>query len=224
MEHAPFVRELPSGITIRQTAAEHADQLEELQKKVFPTLSTEELFKAPHYKKHIELFRAGQFVATDGASVVGMTSTMRTTFDFDHPHHTFAELIDGGWLTKNDPQGQWMYGVDIGVDPTYRGQAIGRALYAARQQAAQKLGLLGQVTVGMLSGYGAVRNEISVDDYYAELVQGDRFDPTVSVQMRIGFEPRGLISEYVNDPVCDGYGVLLVLPSTAEIAWPDKAT
>jgi 4-aminobutyrate aminotransferase/(S)-3-amino-2-methylpropionate transaminase len=31
------------------------------------------------------------------------------------------------------------------------------------------------------------------------------------MQMKVGFEPRGLLSNYLNDPVCDNYGVLLVL-------------
>ena len=33
------------------------------------------------------------------------------------------------------------------------------------------------------------------------------------MQMAGGFEPRGLLANYVNDPGCDNYCVLLVLPA-----------
>jgi len=205
------------SLVVQRTQPQHAAGLEELQRIVFPTLADEERFKARHYLRHIELFPEGQFCVTDGERVVGMTSTLRRDVDFDHPDHTFAEIIAGGWLTSHDPQGRWMYGADIGVHPDYRGRDIARSLYAARHETVRQLGLLGQVTVGMLSGYGAVKDQIAAADYYAELIAGKRKDPTISAQPRIGFSPRGLIANYLTDPVCDGYGVVLVLPAERDV-------
>jgi GNAT superfamily N-acetyltransferase len=200
------------------TRAEHAEQLEELQRIVFPTLAPEQRFRAEHYRFHIELFPEGQFCAVDGARVVGMTSTIRRDLDLDHAEHTFAEIIQGGWLTSHQPAGAWLYGADVGTHPEYRRRGIARALYAARHGTVQRLGLAGQLTVGMPSGYGAVKDTISAADYYAELVSGKRTDPTISAQLHIGFEPRGLIAGYIDDPVCDGYGVLLVLPADRDVS------
>lgn len=215
-------RRFGTGLAVHHTAAEHADALEELQTIVFPTLAPEERFRAPHYRKHIELFPDGQFCVVDEASgrVVGMTSTIRMTFDFDHPAHTFADVIQGGWLTSHEPDGRWLYGADMGTHPQYRGRGIARALYAARQEVVQKLGLEGQVTVGMPSGYGAVKHLMTADAYYAELLNGERDDPTISAQRRIGFELRGLLANYIDDPVCDRYGIVLVLPATREVRFP----
>src|SRR5215216_1650713 len=89
---------LDGGYVLQNTKTEHALQLEELQKIVFPTLSDEEQFKAAHYLKHIEIFPEGQFVITDNEQVIAMTTTMRSSFDFDHYHHTFLETVAGGWL------------------------------------------------------------------------------------------------------------------------------
>ncbi len=36
------------------------------------------------------------------------------------------------------------------------------------------------------------------------------------MQMNAGFEPRGLLANYLNDPVCDNYSVLLVLEAREE--------
>lgn len=203
-------------IEVVQTRPEHAEALEELQRIVFPTLADDERFKARHYLGHLELFADGQLCAIDDGQVIGMTSTIRLDFDFDQPGHTFAEIIGGGWLTSHQPDGRWLYGADLGVHPAHRGRGIARALYAARHAVVRRLGLAGQVTVGMLSGYGALRDAISAEAYYAELIAGVRRDPTISVQLQIGFAPRGLLPGYINDPVCDGYGVVLVLPTEAD--------
>ena len=210
-----MTEDLGGGLTLCQTGPEHAERLEELQRIVFPTLADDQRFKAAHYRKHIELFPDGQFCVTDGDRVVGMTSTIR--LDLELGDHTFADIIQGGWLTSHQPEGGWMYGADVGTHPDYRGRGIARALYAARHRAVRRLGLDGQFTVGMPSGYGAVADRMSAEDYYAEVVAGTRRDPTVSVQMKIGFEPRRLIAGYIDDPVCGGYGVVLVLPAALDV-------
>ena len=51
---------------------------------------------------------------------------------------------------------------------------------------------------------------MSGEEYYAELLAGNRKDPTVSTQMKVGFKPIGLIPDYLNDPSCGNYGVMLV--------------
>jgi ribosomal protein S18 acetylase RimI-like enzyme len=208
---APYYKKISDALVVQHMQPQHARHLEALQKIVFPTLADDELIKTQHYLKHMEIFPEGQFVITDGDKVIGMTSTMRSRFDFADYHHTFKETIAGGWMTNHDPAGEWLYGLDIGVHPNYRGLGLARILYRARHDIAKKLLLKGQVTVGMMSGYGAVSNEISGQAYYKELIAAKRFDPTISTQMKIGFELVALIPDYVNDPVCGNYGVLMKL-------------
>jgi GNAT superfamily N-acetyltransferase len=206
-------------LQVVQTSDAHADQLEELQRLVFPTLADSQRFKAAHYRRHVAQFPDGQLCVVDTAHdrVVGMTSTIRYQLDLDHPAHTFAEIIGGGWLGAHRPDGPWLYGADLGTHPDYRGRGIARALYAARHRLVRRLGLAGQLTVGMPSGYGALAGAITADAYLAEVLSGSRTDPTISAQLRIGFEARGLIPGYIDDPVCAGYGVVLVLPADREV-------
>jgi GNAT superfamily N-acetyltransferase len=214
---APYRRALASGLVIASARPEHAAALEELQRVVFPTLADEERFKAAHYRKHLELFPQGQFVGLDGDRVVAATATIRLHFDFGHRPHTFADIIQGGWLTSHAPGGDWLYGADIGVHPDYRGRGLAMALYAARQELVWALGLEGQVTAGMLSGYGAVKHQMSAEEYYDGLVAGRINDPTLSMQRRAGFEFRGLLKDYLKDPVCDNYSVLIVLGKDTDV-------
>ena len=208
---------LDGGLELHPTGVEHAEGLAELQRIVFPTLAPAQRFGAEHYLQHIAQFPAGQFCVVDGPRVIGMTSTIRYHHDPAHPDHTFADIIEGGWLTSHRPDGRWLYGADLGVHPDYRGRGLARALYAARQDTVRRLGLEGQLTVGMPSGYGALKDTMSAEAYYGELLAGTRRDPTISAQLAIGFEPCGLIAGYIDDPVCDGYGVLLVLPASRDV-------
>ena len=206
-----YRRQLADRVVVASTAPEHVQELEALQRVCFPTLADAERFKAAHYRRHIELFAEGQFVALDGDRVVGATTTLRLDFDFEHLNHTFAAIIDGGWLTSHQPTGAWLYGADVSVDPSYRGRGIARALYAARQELVWRLGLEGQVTAGMIRGYGEVKHRMTVGEYYEGVVSGRIKDPTLSMQLAVGFEPRALLSNYLHDPVCDNYGVLITL-------------
>jgi hypothetical protein len=69
----------------------------------------------------------------------------------------------------------------------------------------------------MIPGYGAVKDTMPAEEYYEGVVAGRIKDPTLSTQMRVGFEPRKLLANYLNDPVCDNYSVLLVLDSSKEV-------
>jgi 4-aminobutyrate aminotransferase / (S)-3-amino-2-methylpropionate transaminase / 5-aminovalerate transaminase len=212
-----YYRKLPDGLVVLHTRPEYAAQLEELQRVCFPTLDDAERFKAHHYLKHIQLFPDGQFLVLDGDRVVGATTTLRLRFDFTHGHHTFAEIIQGGWLTSHDPTGDWLYGADVGVHPEYRGRGLATALYAARQEIVWRLGLEGQVTAGMIRDYGAVKDRMSAQDYYRGVVEGRIKDSTLSMQLGVGFEPKALLENYLNDPVCDNYSVLLVLGAEKDV-------
>jgi len=217
-----YYRKLSGGIAVMQARPEFAAQLERLQRLCFPTLADEERFKSEHYLKHMELFEDGQFVVLDGERVIGATTTLRLNFDFEHGGHTFAEIIQGGWLTSHQPEGAWLYGADLAVDPEFRGRGLATALYAARQELVWRLGLAGQVTAGMIPGYGALKGKMPAEEYYAGVVAGKIRDSTLSMQLGVGFEPRKLLANYLNDPVCDNYSVLLVLGSDQPVRGASK--
>lgn len=197
-----------------QTKSIHASALEALQYTVFPNLSDSEILKREHYLKHIEIFPEGQLVALDGEKVIGGTTTMRYDFDLENPaHHTFSETVSGGWLTNHNPHGEWLYGIDVSVHPDYRGRGIARKFYEMRNVIAKELGCRGQLTVGMLNGYFQYRDKLSIDEYYLKVKNHEIFDPTVSVQEKIGFQILGLMKDYLDDPTCGNAGALIVMVS-----------
>ena len=205
-----YYKELPNGYIIQNSLPKHAKGLGRLQEIVFPTLSSEERMQAKHYRKHIKLFPDGQFVILDGERVIGMSTTIR--YHLSIKDHTFLEISDNLWMTTHEKNGDWLYGMDVGIHPDYRGKGLARAIYRARQDVGRALGLKGQITVGMPNGYLQYAKEMTLDEYYAQLLNGSLTDPTVSVQQKMGFQLVHLIHNYLDDPQCGNGGVLMVLP------------
>lgn len=192
---------------------EYAEALEQLQITCFPTLAPAERMRAEHFLNHDRLFPEGNFVAVAIDSgrerVVGLGSGFLTDFDFAHPNHTFTEMISDGFYTRHDPAGVWYYGGDISVHPDYRCLGVGRLLYEARKDYVQRTRRRGIVAGGMLPGYDAHRH-LSVPEYVERVVAGDLFDPTLTFQLKNGFEVRGLLENYLTDSASDNWATLIV--------------
>src|SRR5690606_7600124 len=86
--------------------------------------------------EQLERFPEGQFVAVtyeDGRErVVGMASTMLTSHTPDDEPLAWYDMIGSFGLRNHDPDGDWLYGVEIAVHPDYQRHGIGSALYRAR--------------------------------------------------------------------------------------------
>jgi GNAT superfamily N-acetyltransferase len=135
----------------------------------------------------------------------------------NHVDDSFADIIQGGWLTSHQPDGAWLYGADVSVRPEYRGRGLATALYVAWREVVWRLKLKGQVTAGLIPGYGALKETMPVEQYHEGVLAGRVWDPTVSMQMNVGFELRGLLAKYLNDPLCDNYCVLPLLGSEKRV-------
>ena len=197
-----------SELVLTTLRAEHAEGLERLQIACFPTLAPFERMRQEHFLSHAALFPEGNFVVLDGKKVVGLGSGFLTNFDFT-AKHTFWEAVSEGFYTRHDPNGAWYYGGDISVHPDYRGFGLGRKLYGARKEVVRRLGRRGIVAGGMLPGYAAHKS-MSIHGYVQKVVAGELSDPTLSFQLKNGFEVRGLLENYLDDDASDGWATLIV--------------
>jgi len=204
-----------SEIIIANTRAEHIAALVEHQRICFPTLDPEAWLKAEHFRTHLRLFPEGQHVALDGKRVIGQSSTFRARSDQALVPHTFHEIIDHGFFTKHDPQGEWLYGADMSVHPDYRGRGIATRLYNARKELIQRLGMRGMVAGGQMPGYQHYRARMSVEEYAAQVARGELTDPTLTPQLRNGFVVRGILHDYLHDAELGDEATLIVWENEA---------
>ncbi len=207
-------RPKPLPIEIRVMTPDFAEQMGELQKIIFPTLTDDERFSADNYRKHMDVFPDGQYMAVlrhpDGDLVVGGCSAIRQDFDFGHIQHKFADLTDNGWLTTHDPHGDWLYGIDMCVHPAYRRRRIATRLYKVRVNVVTRLNLRGEIIGGMMPGYHRYRSKLSVEAYVDQVAAGKLTDPTLTPQLKQGFSVRGILYDHITDPRSDDCAALMV--------------
>ncbi|RIK39566.1 MAG: GNAT family N-acetyltransferase [Chloroflexi bacterium] len=199
-----------AAITITTIRPEYFEQLEELQRICYPTLGNHELMRAEHFASQYRIFPEGQFVALAGERVIGQGSGFFIDFDFDHPNHSFKEICASFYFTNHDPNGAYYYGADISVHPDFRGQGIGRRLYEARQALVRRTNRRGIVAGGLIPGYASYKGQMSVAEYVEQVVAGTLVDPTLTFQLRNGFQMRGLIENYIEDSASDNWATLIV--------------
>lgn len=197
-------------IRIDTIKPEYAQALEQLQRDCFPTLAAGELMSETHFLEHYRLFPDGNFVALTGDRVVGLGSGFLIDFDFDHAQHSFQEIIDGGNYSHHDPLGDWYYGGDISVHPSFRRRGIGSRLYGARKAVVIRLNRKGIVAGGLIPGFAAYKGQLTVQQYVDRVVAGDLRDSTLSFQLGRGFRVRGLLEDYIEDSASDNWATLIV--------------
>ena len=188
-----------------------AVELEAIQRASFPTLAEDELITAAHYRAHIERFPEGQLAAVTAAGrPVACSTDFRATVDLDHIEHRYIDAVDHNWLGHHKPDGDWLYGADIGVLPEYRRRGIARLLYEARHALVRRLNLRGHIAGGLLRGYGLWKDRMPVEEYVALVIAGRLVDPTLTVQLRCGFRVHGIIQNYVTDASCANKAAFIV--------------
>lgn len=205
------ITESPDTPRLRVRNATVADipQLVELTARIY---TDEWGHSAEMLRGQMARFPEGQFVAEYGERLVGYCATFRVAEQAALAPHTWGEITGSGFAARHDPQGDWLYGMDVCVDPDFRGLRIGRRLYAARKKLCQKLSLRGIVFGGRLPGLSKrMARYGSAQAYVDAVIAGRQRDATLSFQLRNGFEFVGLLPRYLpGDTDSLGYAAHLV--------------
>lgn len=157
----------------------------------------------------LKRFAEGQFVALVGGKVVSYAITMRTNRTPGISPLPWYAMIGDLTLQNHNPQGEWLYGVDFYVNEQYRRLGIGSKMYQARFNLVKKLNLRGMYAGGMLAGYHRYQQQMSVREYADHIINGELEDPTVTMQMRRGFQPRAIIENYAANPLAGNAAMLI---------------
>lgn len=203
-----------TGFRVRSRILDDIPAIPALMRRVYPPPlhGPEAIWGEQNLLRHLAQFSAGQFVAeaADG-TVIGTATSMRLDMEQALAPHDWAGITGRGSLSTHVPGGAAMYGVNIAVDPAWQNRGVGKAMYRARLELARRLRCRAFVAGARIPGYGAVADLMSPEAYIAEVAAGRRTDPTVSKQMAVGFEVKGLLRDYAPDPETLGHAALIVL-------------
>lgn len=203
----------PSSLTIHKRGLEDLAPIRELMFRTYPppTHGPEAVWSERNLLSHLARFPEGQFVAEVDGILVGTSTCMRVRLERALTPHTWTEITARGTLATHDPVGNALYGVNIAVEPALQGLGIGHALYRARIALAQSLGCRWFVAGARIPGYHQHAAQLSPEAYLQAVREGRVFDPTLSRQMKVGFEVRGLLMDYAPDPETQGHAALIIM-------------
>jgi ribosomal protein S18 acetylase RimI-like enzyme len=153
----------------------------------------------------INNFQEGVFVAEYDGRIVGYCVTCIIEEKIARRQHTWHEISGGGFSSRHNPEGDYLYGLDVSVDPDYRRLRIGQRFYRARRELCRRLELKGIMFGGRMPGFQRRRKEYPEPQAYldAVLAQAVR-DQVVNFQRKQGFEPIGILKGYLPDDKASG--------------------
>ena len=97
-------------------------------------------YSTAQLKGQMQNFPQGQFVAVFDGRIIGYCSTFRVREHLALGKHRWGEITGGGYISRHVPDGDWLYGAEVFVDPDFRGSRIGQRLYQARNELCVRLG------------------------------------------------------------------------------------
>ncbi|KAA3628975.1 MAG: GNAT family N-acetyltransferase [Proteobacteria bacterium] len=201
--------ETKSQLIVRNAKTSDVPAIKSLVGKVYPEMGS---YTSSQLRGQINNFPEGQFVATYKDDVVGYCATFRISAELALKPHTWMEITGGGFGSRHDPRGEYLYGMEVCVDPAFRGYRIGQRLYDQRKRLCEDKRLKGIVFAGRLPTLQRrLRRYKSVEEYIDQVQQKQVRDPVLSFQLRNGFEVVGVIPNYLpNDRESLGYGIHLL--------------
>ena len=190
-------KQLPKLI-VRQAALADIAGIRDLMAKAYPAFGPTGVYSEAQLRGQMHQFREGQFVATYEGRIIGYCATFRIPESLALASHDWATITGRGYASRHDPQGDWMYGMDVCVDPDFRGRRIGQRLYNERRRLCQDLRLKGIVFAGRMPNLARRWKAVGSAENYLKLVlEGKQRDPVIGFQLRNGFEPIGILHDYL---------------------------
>ena len=197
---------------LRLRVPEDVGEIRNLMVRVYPPPhGPEAIWSAENLRRHLAVFREGQMVVEADGHLIGTATSQRVSLATALAPHTWSGITGHGSLSTHDPAGDALYGVNIAVDPAWQGRGVGRLIYEARIELGRRLGCRAFVAGARIPGYRSHAAEMSPEAYVEAVVAGQIFDPTLSKQIRVGFQVRGVLRDYAHDVETLGHAALIVM-------------
>ena len=201
------VEQFEKRVHVRPLREEDYESVAQLQIKCFPGMKP---WKPEQFRSQVTKFPEGQLCVEYEGRVVASSSTLILDFAMYGDMHNYKDITNAGYITNHNPDGNTLYGIEIMVDPEFRGMKLARRLYDARKKLAIERNLMRIVLGGRIPGYGKHAQTMSAKEYVEKVSRKELFDPVLTTQLSNGFSVKRLIGSYFEaDLESKGYATLL---------------
>lgn len=160
--------------------------------------------------KLIRIFPEGQIAILVDDKIVGCALTLRIKYNLFGDSHTFKQITGNYSFSTHSTTGDVLYGIEVFIEPGYRGLRLGRRLYDARKELCEKLNLKAIVFGGRIPNYHKYAAEMSPKEYIQKVRYREIHDPTLNFQLSNDFHVKKILKNYLpGDAESHDYAVLL---------------
>ncbi len=184
------------NLVVRPLKIDDLDALVAIQQKCFPGLP---VWTRAQIESQLKLFPEGQIVVECDGKVVASSNSLLLNYDDDIEWNNWKKISDNGRITSHVPDGDTMYGIEIMVDPEYRGMRLSRRMYDARKELCRIRNVARIVIGGRIPGYHKHAAAMTAREYVERVSDKSIFDPVLTAQISNGFALQGLIENYLPD-------------------------
>jgi predicted amidohydrolase/ribosomal protein S18 acetylase RimI-like enzyme len=201
------LRDFERKIRVRRLTADEYPALVELQERCFPGMKP---WTPEQVESQLAMFPEGQIGVEYKGRLVASSTSLVVEYDRYEEWHDWRVISDSGYIRNHTLSGDTLYGIEIMVDPEFRGMHLARRLYEARKNLCRQFNLARIVIGGRIPGFGNQPEDMSAGEYVQKVIERGLYDPVLTTQVANGFALRGLIPNYFpSDVASRGYATHL---------------
>ncbi len=161
-------------------------------------------------KRLLKIFPEGQLVVLVDDKVVGSALSLIVDHKKATTNHTYEKIIGNYTFDTHDYEGEVLYGIDVFIDPEYRGLRLGRRLYEARKELCEQLNLRSIIFAGRMPGFEEHSEELTPKEYIEKVRLKEIHDPVLAFQLSNDFHVIRIMRNYLEgDKNSQDYAVLM---------------
>jgi len=201
------LEEFEQKVVVRGLRLEDFDDLVALQERCFPGMLP---WERGNVESQLKVFPEGQLVVEVDGRLAASSSSLIVDYGSYSEWHDYKKISDSGYIRNHDPNGDTLYGIEMMVDPEYRGFRLSRRLYDARKELARERNLARIMIGGRIPGYHRHADAMSAREYVEAVMHKALYDPVLTAQLANGFTLKRLIPDYMpSDEESRGYATWL---------------
>ncbi|UII24471.1 bifunctional GNAT family N-acetyltransferase/carbon-nitrogen hydrolase family protein [Fulvivirga maritima] len=199
----------PHLLVTRTLVLDDYDRIVAIMQKCYPMMKGDVWLKS-QIKKLIRIFPEGQLCVEDRGEVVAFALSIIVDYKKYGDSHSYEQIIDDSNFGTHTADGDVLYGIDVCVDPDYRGMRLGRRLYDMRKELCESLNLRSIVAGGRIPNYHKYKDQYTPKEYIQKVRHKEIYDPVLYFQMSNEFHVRKILKNYIPyDKASGSYAVLI---------------
>ncbi len=201
------LRDYESSVRIRPLRLADFAEIAALQLRCFPTMAP---WTLDQFTSQLKNFAEGQVCIEVDGKIAATSAALIVEYSDYAEWHDWHGVADEGFIRNHDPEGDTLYGIEIQVDPQYRGMKLARRLYDARKDTCRKQNLARMIVGGRIPSYSIYKDKLTPQEYIHEVIHKRIVDPVLTTQLANGFFVREVIPDYLpSDEDSAGYATCL---------------